>query len=446
MRSAPLLRGMSWELLATLAPLLRRETAEPGTVLYRQDDPAVRFYLIEAGELLRVWAVEGRTHTDELGPADTCGDAVLWAGSTYRATARAETPLTLWAVDAGELGALREEHPALDAALGACRPGSEAPPEVKLQHGVRVDVRGLGKRVGDGRKILHSVSFSIEPGELVAVVGGSGAGKSTLLEAVAGVRPADEGTVLFDGVPYYEHLDEYRSALGYVPQDDIIHAELSLIATLRYAAQLRLPKGTSPDEQESAVADVMDPLALTQRAELRVGSLSGGQQKRVSIAVELLTKPQVFFLDEPTSGLDPASAAELLRLLRRLADSGRTIVLTTHAMQDIDICDEVVVLARDGHLAFAGSADQAREHFQVATPGEIYERLASEATPAEWARRFRPAPGGAASPATATAGPPRVERIGALRQWTVLTRRNAEILVRNKLTLAILLGSPLLIV
>jgi len=143
---------MSWELLATLAPVLRRETPGPGTVLYREGEPAVCVYLIEAGRLLRLRAGEGGTETEELGPADTCGDAVLWAGPRYRATARADTPLTLWALDAGELGTLREGNPPLDAALRACRPGSEAPAEVKPEHGVRVDVRGLGKSVGDGRK------------------------------------------------------------------------------------------------------------------------------------------------------------------------------------------------------------------------------------------------------------------------------------------------------
>src|SRR4051812_19968518 len=450
MRSAPVLRGMSWEQLAALAPVLRRETAAAGTLLYRQGDPADRFYLIEAGRLVRRPAGVGGTQTEELGRADTCGDAVLWAGPTYRATASAQTRLTVWAIDARELGNLREGNPALDAALRACRPGSEAPAAVELDRGVRVDVRGLGKTVGEGKKVLHSVTFSIEPGELVAIVGGSGAGKSTLLDAIAGVRPADEGTVLFDGVPYYEHLDEYRSALGYVPQDDIIHAELSLIATLRYAAQLRLPKGTSPDEQESAVADVMDALDLTQRAELRVGSLSGGQRKRVSIAVELLTKPQVFFLDEPTSGLDPASAAELLRLLRRLADSGRTIVLTTHAMQDLDICDKLVVLARDGHCAFVGPPEGAVDHFQVGLE-EMYERLAGEATPAEWARRFSEVSGQAdvsqdGPPAARAPRPPGAHPIGPLRQCAVLSRRNLDILVRNRLTLGILLGSPVLVV
>jgi ABC-type multidrug transport system ATPase subunit len=441
---------MSWELLATLAPALGRETTAPGTVLYRQGEPAVRFYLIEAGRLVRMRAGEGGTQTEELGPGDTCGDAVLWAGSTYRATARAEAPLTLWALDAGELATLRERHPALDTALGACRPGSEAPAEVKREDGVRVDVRGLGKRVGDGKRVLHSVSFSIEPGELVAIVGGSGAGKSTLLDAIAGVRLADEGTVLFDGVPYYEHFDDYRSVLGYVPQDDIIHTELSVTATLRYAARLRLPDGTAPGELETAVADVMEALDLTQRAELRIGSLSGGQRKRASIAVELLTKPHVFFLDEPTSGLDPATAAELMRLLRRLADSGRTVVLTTHSIHDLGICDKLVVLARDGHCAFVGAPEAAVDHFQVGHD-EMYERLAGEATPAEWARRFsevsRDADGShGAQQAGEAPRPQRTHPIGPLRQCAVLSRRNLDILLRNPLTLAILLGSPVLVV
>jgi ABC-type multidrug transport system ATPase subunit len=309
------------------------------------------------------------------------------------------------------------------------------------------------ERVGDGKQVLHDVSFSIQPGELVAIVGGSGAGKSTLLDAIAGVRPADEGTVLFDGVPYYEHLDEYRSALGYVPQDDIIHAELSLVSTLRYAARLRLPEGTPPGDREAAVAEVVGALDLNDRAELRIASLSGGQRKRASIAVELLTKPPVFFLDEPTSGLDPATAAELLRLLRRLADSGRTVVLTTHSMQDLGICDKLVVLARDGHCAFVGTPEGAVDHFQVGHD-EMYEPLAGEATPTEWRRRFLEASKRSeASPdgesAVAGARPLQAERprpIGPLRQCAVLSRRNLEILLRNRLTLAILLGSPVLVV
>lgn len=444
MREGELLRGLPWELLATIAPLLRRASARPGELIYREGEPAARFFLVESGKAIRFQGDNGDGWSEELGPGASCGDAVLWAGAAYRASARAETETVLWELRARDLEELRRASEPLDSALRGLRPSVEEPADLERERGVRVDARGLSKRVADGRQVLHDVGLSIEPGQLVAIVGGSGAGKSTLLDALAGVRPAEQGTVLYDGQDPNLDLAAWRSSLGYVPQDDIIHTELSVAATLRYAAMLRLPAAATEADRERAVAETLDALDLRERADVRVASLSGGQRKRVSIGVELLTGPRLFFLDEPTSGLDPATSAELLRLLRRLACSGRTIVLTTHAMQDVDICDEMVVLARDGHLAFTGTTEQAREHFQVATPEEIYERLAGEATPAEWAQRFRPAPEPEAGAATPEA--PRADGIGALRQWSVLTRRNAEILVRNKLTLAILLGSPVLVV
>jgi ABC-type multidrug transport system ATPase subunit len=446
MRQAELLRGLPRELLATMAPLLRRANARAGELIYREGEPATRFFIVESGRVSRIHAADGAAGSEELGPGASCGDAVLWAGAAYRATARAETDTVLWEVRARDLQELRRESEPLDSALRGLRPGLEAPAELQRGRGVRVDARRLSTRVAGDRQVLHDVSVTIEPGQLVAIVGGSGAGKSTLLDALAGVRPADEGTVLYDGRDPNLELSAWRSSLGYVPQDDIIHTELAVESTLRYAAMLRLPAAATNADRERAVTETLDALDLSERADVRVDALSGGQRKRVSIGVELLTGPRLFFLDEPTSGLDPATSADLLRLLRRLADSGRTVVLTTHAMQDIDICDEVIVLARDGHLAFAGPAEQAREHFQVATAEEIYERLAAEATPAEWARRFTPPQPAAASAGPATAEPPRADRIGAFRQWAVLTRRNAELLVRNRLTLAILLGSPLLVV
>ena len=446
MRQAELLRGLPRELLAMIAPLLRRATAPPGELIYREGESAERFFLIGSGMVRRFHGDDGDAWGEELGPGASCGDAVLWAGAAYRASARAESEVVLWEVQARDLAELRRASESLDGALRALRPSVEAPAELERERGVRVDARGLSKRVADDRQVLHDISLSIQPGRLVAIVGGSGAGKSTLLDALAGVRPADRGTVLYDGQDPNLALAAWRSSLGYVPQDDIIHTELSVVATLRYAAMLRLPAAATEADRERAVAETLYALDLRERAEVRVAALSGGQRKRVSIGVELLTNPRLFFLDEPTSGLDPATSAELMRLLRRLACSGRTIILTTHAMQDIDICDEMIVLARDGHLAFAGATGQAREHFQVATPEEIYERLAVEATPAEWAHRFRPEQTTAASTGAIATEPPRADGIGAWRQGMVLTRRNAEILVRNKLTLAILLGSPLLVV
>jgi ABC-type multidrug transport system ATPase subunit len=311
--------------------------------------------------------------------------------------------------------------------------------------GVEVAAHDLWRTVKGGKQVLHGVSLMVQARELVAVVGGSGAGKTTLLEALAGVQPADRGEVRFDGVDLYEHLDDFRRLLGYVPQDDIIHADLPLERTLRYAAELRLPN-LSSTEIDAAVTRALAALNLSERANVRVGALSGGQRKRASIAVELLTGPQVFFLDEPTSGLDPASSAELLRLLRGLADAGSTVVFTTHSVQDLAHCDRVAFLARDGHLAFFGTIAEALEYFDVERVEEIYERLAWELSPAEWAQRFdaHRADGGAVGSEPAT--PQRRDGVGFIREFAVLTRRTLETMVRNRLTMAILIGSPALVV
>ena len=308
-------------------------------------------------------------------------------------------------------------------------------------------MRGLTKTVGEGHRVLDDVSFAVEPGELVAIVGGSGAGKTTLLEAMASIRPADGGAVTFDGIDAASDLVELRRSMGYVPQDDIIHVELPLVSTLRYAAQLRLPTSTPAETVHHLVGEALEQLDLQAQRDVRVSALSGGQRKRASIAVELLTGPRVFFLDEPTSGLDPATSAGLLANLRRLADSGATIVLTTHAVQDLTACDRVLFLAGGGRLAFAGSVAGALGYFGVATVEDIYVTLA-QGDPTTWAARWRDT---ADASTLATELPDRSslaspDRPGSLRQFSVLTRRTADTLVRNRLTLAILLGSPAMVV
>ncbi|WP_444950671.1 ATP-binding cassette domain-containing protein [Micromonospora ureilytica] len=307
--------------------------------------------------------------------------------------------------------------------------------------GVGIAAQGLGQSVRSGRQILTDISLSIAPGELVAIVGASGAGKTTLLEILAGVRRPAAGTVTYDGTAA-------AGGIGVVPQDDIIHRELPRARTLRYAARLRLPSSTGPAEISDRVAEVLAELRLTDRAATPVGLLSGGERKRASIAVELLTRPGVFFLDEPTSGLDPAIAVELLRVLRALADTGATVVLTTHQVTDVDHCDRVVVLTRQGRLAFTGTPAAAREFFGLRSLVEVHLRLDEATRPAEWPDRFAEQrevgqPPRTSDVAETTAEPP--GRVGRLRQWAVLTARNAEIVVRNRLTLAILLGSPVMV-
>lgn len=225
------------------------------------------------------------------------------------------------------------------------------------------------------KTVLHNLNLVINPREFVAVVGGSGTGKSTLLKALSGVSRATAGSVLVNGDDLYDNFNLYRTMMGYVPQDDIIHHDIPVRRALRYAARLRLPDA-GPQEIEARIDSVLEKVGLSAQSESIVRNLSGGQRKRVSIAAELLAEPWIFFLDEPTSGLDPGLEKLMMDTLRQLADEGRTIVLVTHATRNItDNCDQVAFMARGGELTFFGPPRQATEFFQVDNFPDIYTRL-----------------------------------------------------------------------
>ena len=237
--------------------------------------------------------------------------------------------------------------------------------------------------VDNGRMtLLDQISFSLSGHELLAVVGPSGAGKSTLLKALTGEQKAQHGEVLFDGLNVYEHYPIMRNKIGVVPQTDVIHSALTVRQTLNYAAELRFAKDVTKAERTARIDQVLEDLDLTPHVDKRVKKLSGGQKKRVSTAIELLTSPSLLFLDEPTSGLDPQLDRDVMQLLASLAhgtrpgDSGRTVVVVTHNETHIDRADKVLILAAGGKPVYYGPPSHVLPYFQerlaeIAARGEL---------------------------------------------------------------------------
>jgi ABC-type multidrug transport system ATPase subunit/pSer/pThr/pTyr-binding forkhead associated (FHA) protein len=345
--------------------------------------------------------------------------------------------------------------------------------------GLRADAIKLNKWVQKDFNILQDISVVFKPREFIVIVGQSGGGKSTLLDAIAGYRPATHGRVFVNDIDVYRNFDAVRNNIGYVPQRDIIHMELTVYQALDYAAQLRMPPDTSEQERHQRIMEVLHDLDLAHRKDVQVSGLSGGQQKRVSIGVELLTQPGLFFLDEATSGLDPGTETSLMQLLRRLADQGRTIVLVTHATKNVMLADKVLFLARGGYLAWFGPPDEALAYFDQFRSArdrrtssiefdDIYAILddPGASTPEQWADRFRrhrahktyieqplddrfETPPGEpekeveqSTPEIMSAGR---EKVSALRQFLILSHRNLRILTRDRISLALMLGSAPLV-
>ncbi len=344
-------------------------------------------------------------------------------------------------------------------------------------HGLRVDAVNLNKWVRKDLNILKNISVVFQPREFIVVVGQSGGGKSTLVDAIAGYRPATQGTVLVNGTNVYKNFDAVHNDFGYVPQRDIIHHELTVYQALDYAARLRMPRDTSKAERHERIMQVLKDLDMEHRKDLTINRLSGGQIKRVSIGVELLTQPGLFFLDEPTSGLDPGTETAFMHLMRRLADQGRTIVMVTHATKNVMLADKVVFLARGGFMAWFGPPEEALKYFdQYRTERErrskemefdqIYAILddSSKGSAEDWANRFAQHEAyqkyivlplqasqskgvGMARPAAQEAAPKakRKSRASGLHQFLILSSRNLRILTRDRTSLVLMLAAPPLI-
>lgn len=321
------------------------------------------------------------------------------------------------------------------------------------ERGIRIESRQLSKIVasrdtGKDVALIDNISLVIHPGEFVVILGPSGSGKSTFMDAINGRRRANRGQVMYGGVDFYSNYDLFRTKMGYVPQRDIVHSHLPVKRALSYTAALRVPDAFSADER--ALDGILKRLGLTERAKTGIGHLSGGQIKRVSLAVELVSNPNVLFLDEATSGLDAGTERKMMGLFRQIADRGKTVVCITHNLENIAQSDLVVVLCR-GKLVYYGPPEEMTNYFEVPTPSDLYDRL--EDRPAEeWADQYAKSElhpkyvQNRLSHARPT--PDQIKRpmeVGAIRQFWYLTMRYFETTMRDWRNLAILIGQAPLI-
>ena len=223
-----------------------------------------------------------------------------------------------------------------------------------------------------GRKLLSGIDVRLAPGSLTAVIGPSGAGKSTFLKAIAGVNKPTGGTVTFDGFNVYKNFDVVSSRIGMVPQDDVLHTSLKLDTALNYAARLRLRVDGGKAERTAQVDRVIERLELDSNRDTVINKLSGGQRKRASVALELLTEPSLLILDEPTSGLDPAMDRQVMKTLRELAIDDRAVLVVTHSVAQLDLCDDVLVLAPGGMPAYYGPPRGISAYFGTTDWADIF--------------------------------------------------------------------------
>lgn len=244
-----------------------------------------------------------------------------------------------------------------------------------LTQEVAIRTERIIKQFDNGKIGLHECSFEIPSKSLMAVMGPSGCGKSTLLKALNGDSPPSSGQVFISGLELNANYDYLKTQIGYVPQDDIVHRELTVEQSLFYAAKLRLEQSDSASIQQK-IEQVLKDLNIEHIRHNLVGKISGGQRKRVSIAVEILTDPLILFLDEPTSPLDPQTIEEFLEILRNLSNKGTTVIMVTHKPEDLNYMDSVIFMAEGGYKVYQGNTSGYLQHFQVDDTIKVYAQLA----------------------------------------------------------------------
>ena len=295
-----------------------------------------------------------------------------------------------------------------------------------------LEVNGVTWTIEGNKTLLNNISLSARPGTLTAVIGPSGAGKSTLARLIAGTTHPTSGRVAFEGHDIHAEYASLRSRIGMVPQDDVVHGQLTVNQALMYAAELRLPPDTTKEARAQVVAEVVRELEMTERADTRVDKLSGGQRKRASVALELLTGPSLLILDEPTSGLDPALDRQVMTMLRSLADAGRVVLVVTHSLTYLDVCDQVLLLAPGGKTAFCGPPSEIASSLGTKNWADIFFTVAEDPDAAH--RRFLEQNGPQQAPPAAT--PPKdfgsPTQTSLWGQFSTIARRQVRLIVSDR--------------
>jgi len=295
-----------------------------------------------------------------------------------------------------------------------------------------LDVRGVTWTIENNKTLLENISLTARPGTLTAIIGPSGAGKSTLARLIAGYTHPTSGTVTFEGRNIHADYASLRSRIGMVPQDDVVHGQLTVNQALMYAAELRLPPDTTREDRQQVVAEVLSELEMTQHADTRVDRLSGGQRKRASVALELLTGPSLLILDEPTSGLDPALDRQVMTMLRDLADAGRVVLVVTHSLTYLDVCDQVLLLAPGGKTAFCGSPAQIGPAMGTTNWADIFSTVAGDPQAASdrYLALTGPTPPPPPVEAPSDIGEP--THTSLARQFSTIVRRQARLIISDR--------------
>ena len=295
-----------------------------------------------------------------------------------------------------------------------------------------LDVHGVGFTVEGNKQLLVDVNMQAGRGTLTALIGPSGAGKSTLSKLIAGATHPSAGVVTFEGRNLHAEYEAMRSRIGMVPQDDVLHRQLTVRQALGYAAELRLPPDTSKADRRAVIDGVLDELSLTEHADTRVDKLSGGQRKRASVALELLTGPALLLLDEPTSGLDPALDRQVMTMLRELADAGRTVIVVTHSVACLDMCDQVLLLAPGGKTAYFGHPGAVGTFLGTSDWAEIFAQVAADPDRAFANYRAKQAAVPPPPPPAPRGDQGKPPKSSARKQFSTLSRRQFRLILADR--------------